>query len=66
MAVAVAFSIAWLKDGVEDGQGEERARGLLAGFRGELYQCLGKRRDVLSEPSTVTSATGSPGSSVTR
>jgi hypothetical protein len=48
-AVAVAFSIAWLDDGVESGPGGERARGLLAGFRGELYWCLGRRRDALCE-----------------
>jgi hypothetical protein len=47
--VAVAFSIAWLEDGVEPGPGAERARGLLAGFRSEFYQCLGRRRDALSE-----------------
>ena len=49
MAVAVAFSIAWLEGAVEDGQDHERACGLLAGFRGELYRCLGKRRDALFE-----------------
>jgi hypothetical protein len=49
VAVAVAFSMAWLRDAVEDGAGERRARGLLAGFRGELYRCLGKRADVLFE-----------------
>jgi hypothetical protein len=48
VAVAVAFSMAWLADPVQDGSGEDRARGLLAGFRRELYWCLGKRRDVLS------------------
>jgi hypothetical protein len=46
-AVAVAFSIAWLAAGVE--AGPEDARGLLAGFRCELYRCLGKRADVLFE-----------------
>src|SRR5512142_82354 len=48
-AVAVAFSIAWLAAGVEAGPEDARARGLLAGFRGELYRCLGKRADVLFE-----------------
>jgi hypothetical protein len=41
--------MAWLADAVEDGPGEDRAHGLLAGFRGELYRCLGKRRDALFE-----------------
>jgi hypothetical protein len=49
VAVAVAFSMAWLRDAVEDGAGEQRALGSLAGFRGELYRCLGKRPDVLFE-----------------
>ena len=48
-AVAVAFSIAWLAAGVEAGPEDARARGLLAGFRCELYRCLGKRADVLFE-----------------
>jgi hypothetical protein len=47
-AVAVAFSMAWLGDAVQAGFGEDRALGMLAGFRGELYRCLGKRRDALS------------------
>jgi DDE superfamily endonuclease len=45
----VAFSMAWPEDVVQDGFGAERARGVLAGFRGELYRCLGKRRDALLE-----------------
>lgn len=49
MAVAVAFSMAWLEDAVEDGPGGDRARDRLAGFRGELYRCLGKRPDALFE-----------------
>jgi DDE superfamily endonuclease len=49
MAVAVAFSMAWLENAVQDVPGEDRARGLLAGFRGELYRCLGKRADALLE-----------------
>jgi hypothetical protein len=48
-AVAVAFSMAWPQDAVQGGPGAERARGILAGFRGELYRCLGKRRDGLFE-----------------
>jgi hypothetical protein len=48
-AVAVAFSMAWPQDAVQGGPGEEQARGMLAGFRGELYRCLGKRRDALFE-----------------
>jgi len=48
-AVAVAFSIAWRKAGVETGAGGDQAAGLLEAFRGELYRCLGKRRDALFE-----------------
>jgi DDE superfamily endonuclease len=48
-AVAVAFSMAWPQVAVQEEAGEERARGMLAGFRGELYRCLGKRRDALFE-----------------
>jgi hypothetical protein len=47
-AVAVAFSMAWRGPGVESGAGEDQAR-LLGAFRGELYRCLGKRRDALFE-----------------
>ena len=49
VAVAVAFSMAWPQDAVQGGSGAEHARGVLAGFRGELYRCLGKRRDALFE-----------------
>jgi hypothetical protein len=48
-AVAVAFSIAWLEDAVQDEADEERARGMLAAFRGELYRCFTRRPDALSE-----------------
>jgi DDE superfamily endonuclease len=48
-AVAVAFSMAWPREAVQGVPGEERARGVLAGFRDELYRCLGKRRDALFE-----------------
>ena len=39
-AVAVTFSMAWLEAGVESDAVGDRARGLLAAFRGELYRCL--------------------------
>jgi hypothetical protein len=39
----------WLEDGVQDGPGEVRERGILAWFRDELYRCLAKRPDVLFE-----------------
>ena len=48
-AVAVAFSIAWLVDGVEPQPEDSQARGLLAGFRGELYRCFTARADALFE-----------------
>jgi DDE superfamily endonuclease len=48
-AVAVAFSIAWLQDAVQDEADEEQARGMLAAFRGELYRCLAKRPDAVFE-----------------
>ncbi len=44
-AVAVAFSMAWPRVAVQDAQDQEQARGLLAGFRGELFRCFGKYRD---------------------
>jgi hypothetical protein len=31
------------------GSGEERAGGVLAGFRGELYRCFARRQDALFE-----------------
>ena len=34
---------------VQGGAGEDRARALLAGFRRELYWCLGRRADALFE-----------------
>jgi hypothetical protein len=49
MAVAVAFSMAWLEAGVEGRAGEDRARGLLAAFRGELHRCFTARADALFE-----------------
>ena len=48
-AVAVAFSMAWPWKAVQDGQGGEQARGVLAAFRAELFGCFGKYRDTLSE-----------------
>src|SRR5271165_3459641 len=48
-AVAVAFSMAWPQEAVQDGQGEAQARGVLAAFRAELFGCFGKYRDTLSE-----------------
>jgi hypothetical protein len=44
-AVAVAFSMSWPAG--QDGQ--EQASGVLAAFRGEVYRCLGRRRDALFE-----------------
>ena len=46
-AVAVAFIMSWHDD--EDGDGAGAALGRLAGFRRELYWCLGMRRDALFE-----------------
>src|SRR3974377_31175 len=48
-AVAVAFSMAWPHEAVQDAQDGEQARGVLAAFRGRLYRWLGRRRDVLFE-----------------
>ncbi len=48
-AVAVAFSMAWRETGVGTGAGGDQARGRLAAFRGEVYRCLGRRRDALFE-----------------
>ena len=45
----MAFSMAWPEDAVQDGAGDEQARGMLAGFRGELYRCLARRGDALFE-----------------
>jgi len=44
-AVAVAFIMTWR----ESGDGADAALGRLAGFRRELYWCLGMRRDALFE-----------------
>ena len=45
----MAFSIAWLEDAVQDEADEERARGMVAWFRSELYRCFTKRPDALFE-----------------
>jgi len=45
--VAVAFIMSWHETG--DGDGPDAALGRLAGFRRELYRCLGMRRDALFE-----------------
>jgi DDE superfamily endonuclease len=49
MAVAVAFSMAWLEPGVEPRPEGDRARERLAAFRGELYRCFTARADGLFE-----------------
>jgi hypothetical protein len=49
MAVAVAFSMAWLGAGVEPRPEDERSRNWLAAFRGELYRCFTARADALFE-----------------
>ena len=43
----MAFSMPWPVEAGRDGQ--EQARGMLAAFRGEVYRCLGRRRDALFE-----------------
>jgi hypothetical protein len=48
-AVAVAFSMAWPAAQVEGKTGDDRARGLLAAFRSELYRCFATYRDALFE-----------------
>ena len=45
----MAFSMAWLTTQVEGKSGDDRARGLLAAFRGELYRCFATYRDALLE-----------------
>src|SRR5260370_134809 len=41
--------MSWPQEAVQDGQGEEQARGVLAAFRAELFGCFGTYRDTLSE-----------------
>ena len=45
----MAFSMAWLSGAVEDRAGQDRGYGFLAGFRQELFWCLGRRWDALFE-----------------
>ena len=45
----MAFSMAWLAAQVEGKTGDDRARGMLAAFRGELYRCFAAYGDALSE-----------------
>ena len=45
----MAFSMAWLAAQVEGKTGDDRARRLLAAFRGELYRCFATYRDALLE-----------------
>ncbi len=45
----MAFSMAWAGVRAGGGDGSDQARAGLAGFRRELYQCLGRRRDALFE-----------------
>ncbi len=45
----MAFSMAWPRKAVQDAQGGEQARGVLAAFRCDLYQCFGTYRDTLAE-----------------
>ena len=45
----MAFSMAWHTAQVEDTTGDDRALGLLAAFRGELYRCFATYRDALLE-----------------
>jgi DDE superfamily endonuclease len=45
----VAFSMAWVDPDGESAGGADRARGVLAAFRGELYRCLTRRADALFE-----------------
>ena len=57
----MAFSMAWGESWVEGGAGEDRARALLAGFRRELYWCLGRRADVLFEVADALLCKQDPG-----
>lgn len=42
----MAFSMAW-REAEDEDCGQDTARGVLAGFRGELYRCLSRRGDAL-------------------
>jgi hypothetical protein len=45
----VTLSIACPEGTVQDGGDQDRTLGALAAFRGEVYRCLGRRRDALFE-----------------
>ena len=45
----MALSIACPGGTVQDGGDQDRTRGVLAAFRGEVYRCVGMRRDALFE-----------------
>jgi hypothetical protein len=49
MAVAVAFSMAWVQAAVEPQLEDDRARDRLVAFRGELCRCFTARADALFE-----------------
>ena len=49
MAVAVAFSMAWVEAEDGSGTGADRALERLAAFRSEVYRCLARRPDALFE-----------------
>jgi hypothetical protein len=57
-AVAVAFSMAWAGSGIEPPPQDGQARGRLAAFRGELYQCFTARADALFEADAVLCTEG--------
>ena len=48
-AVAVTLSIACPEGTIQGGGDQDRALGVLAAFRRELYRCFGKRPDALAE-----------------
>jgi hypothetical protein len=60
MAVAVAFSIAWLEGGAGPQPEDDRARDRLAAFRGELYRCLTARADALFDLADALLCTDRP------
>ena len=45
----MAFSMAWVAAQVEGRSGDDRPRGLLAAFRGEVYRCFATYKDALFE-----------------
>jgi hypothetical protein len=59
-AVAVAFSIAWLRGEVEAGPEGGGAAGRLAVFRRELYGCFTARADALFELADAVLCAGGP------